>query len=89
MKIVVDDIKFCYLLFSLQNNENVQIRPDGGSCDNEYNSISDSNYDDTDSEEDDDKVRTRENALTMKKMAELKRQLQNLSMTRKFQQVVT
>ena len=76
-----------YLLFSLQNHEDVQI--DLNSCDNEYSSISDGDYDDTDIEEDDDKIRTRENALTMNKMAELKRQLQNLSMTRKFKQVIT
>ena len=78
-----------YLLFRLQNYENLQIKPDGSPCDNEYNSISDGDYDDTDIEEDDDKIRTRENALTMNKMADLKRQLQNLSMTRKFKQVVT
>ena len=78
-----------YLLFRLQNYENLRIKPDGSSCDNEYNSISDGDYDDTDIEEDDDKIRTRENALTMNKMAEIKRQLQNLSMTRKFKQVVT
>ena len=78
-----------YLLFRLQNYEGIQLKPDDGSCDNEYNSISDSNYDDSDIEEDDDKIRTRENALTMNKMAELKRQLQNLSMTRKFKQVVS
>ena len=75
-----------YLLFRLQNPEDVQLNKN--SCDNEYNSISDDDYDDTDIEEDDDKLRIRENALTMNKMAELKRQLQNLSMTRKFKQVV-
>ena len=75
-----------YLLFRLQNHEDVQLNLN--SCDNEYSSISDGDYDDTDIEEDDDKIRTRENALTMNKMAELKRQLQNLSMTRKFKQVV-
>ena len=76
-----------YLLFRLQNHEDVKLNLN--SCDNEYSSISDGDYDDTDIEEDDDKIRTRENALTMNKMAELKRQLQNLSMTRKFKQVVT
>ena len=75
-----------YLLFRLQNHEDVQLNLN--SCDNEYSSISDGDYDDTDIEEDDDKIRTRENALTMNKMAELKRQLQNLSMTRKFKQVI-
>ena len=82
-------LEICYLLFRIQNYENVQITPHGSSCDNEYNSISDGDYDDSDIEDDDDKIRTRENALTMNKMAELKRQLQNLSMTRKFKQVVT
>ena len=76
-----------YLLFRLQNPEDVQLNKN--SCDNEYNSIGDDDYDDTDIEEDDDKLRIRENALTMNKMAELKRQLQNLSMTRKFKQVLT
>ena len=75
-----------YLLFRLQNHEYVQLNLN--SCDNEYSSISDGDYDDTDIEEDDDKIRTRENALTMNKMADLKRQLQNLSMTRKFKQVL-
>ena len=83
-------ISISYLLLRLQKYEDVQLnKADNSSCDNEYNSISDGDYDDTDIEEDDDKIRTRENALTMNKMAELKRQLQNLSMTRKFKQVIT
>ena len=59
---------------------------DEGSCDDEYDSIGD--YDSADDElEEDEKSRMRENALTMNKMAELKRQLQNLSMIKKNKQV--
>ena len=56
-----------------------------GSCDNEYDSMADD--DDDDMIEEDEKSRMRENARTMNKMAELKKQLQNLSMTKKSKQV--
>ena len=57
-------------------------KPDEGSCDDEYDSIGDYEYD-VDEEQ---KSRMRENAQTMKKMSELKQQLQNLSMSRKNKQ---
>ena len=70
----------------MQNQEDLIVKRDEGSCDDEYDSIGDYDSDEEDIEEE-EKLRMRENALTMNKMAELKRQLQNLSMTRKNKQV--
>ena len=54
---------------------------DEGSCDDDYDSLeefaSDKDF------EEEEISRRAENAVTMNKMAELKKQLQNLSMTRK------
>ena len=78
----------CIYSSRCQNQEDVINKPDEGSCDDDYDSIGD--YDtDEDEIEEEEKMRMRENALTMNKMAELKRQLQNLSMTRKNKQVYT
>ena len=60
-------------------------KPDEGSCDDDYDSIGDYEYDEDDVDEE-QKSRMRENAQTMKKMSELKQQLQNLSMSRKNKQ---
>ena len=58
---------------------------DVGSCDDDYDSLeefaSDKDF------EVEEISRMAENAVTMNKMAELKKQLQNLSMTRKNKQV--
>ena len=58
---------------------------DEGSCDDDYDSLEES-ASDKDFEEE-EISRMAENAVTMNKMAELKKQLQNLSMTRKNKQV--
>ena len=58
---------------------------DEGSCDDDYDSLEES-ASDKDFEEE-EISRMAENAVTMNKMAELKKQLQNLSMTRKSKQV--
>ena len=79
-------ISFNYFCFNRLNRlkDSIDSR-DVGSCDDDYDSLeefaSDKDF------EVEEISRMAENAVTMNKMAELKKQLQNLSMTRKNKQV--
>ena len=75
---------FFHFVRLLRRNDAISDREEG-SCDDEYDSLEEC-YSDEDFE-DDENSRTAENEKTMNKMAELKKQLQNLSMTRKNKQV--
>ena len=62
-------------------------KPDEGSYDEHCDSLRKYEADEQDEEEEQKITRMRENTLTMNKMSELKRQLQNLSMSRKNKKV--
>ena len=87
-KIIIKGVWCIFLWFHflriLPRNDSIGNREEG-SCDDEYDSLEEC-YSDEEFE-DDENSRTAENAKTMNKMAELKKQLQNLSMTRKNKQV--
>ena len=76
----------CFLLRLKVQAERIA-KHDEGSYDEECDSLRDYEDDEQNDEEEQKMARMRENNLTMNKMSELKRQLQNLSMSRKNKKV--
>ena len=74
-------------LFRLKVQDERIARHGEGPYDEECDSLRDYEADEQDVEEEQKMTRMRENTLTMNKMSELKRQLQNLSMSRKNKKV--
>ena len=76
---------FIFFSYRLHHQQDLIANRDEGSCDDDYDSVGD--YASNEDVEEEENMRMAENAVTMNKMAELKKQLQNLSMTKKNKQV--
>ena len=86
IKIVIYKLRrvdFIFINCRLHQQNDLLANRDEGSCDDDYDSLGD--Y--TSNEDVEEEKRMAENAVTMNKMADLKKQLQNLSMSRKNNQV--